>query len=322
MSNGHFQPLKSTVGATVLAALFFLTSCGNRVNPAPKPPPPPPFEFLDSWGVKGNGPGQLDAPVSFSTDSLGNVFFADPGAGFVHKFESKGTPLLSFEDANVRRAAGIAVDSGGAIYVDKPQLGSLLVYFPDGTFFQSWRTAPQRHFSGAIGFSIDEQGTVYLPEPANSRILKLNNRGRLLKSWAAPQKPSTPDERPIWVAALPDNFVFVSYATTGRIEKFAADGASVTSWTAASDPPSEACSITGLAAAGDFVLTIAAGSSEIRVWKAADGQHVLDADLGANIGKIVSPQIAVTPRSELLVFDPGTPKINRFRMHLESQAPL
>ena len=322
MSNEHFQPLKRGVAAAGLAALLFLTACGNRANPAPKPPPPPPFEFVDSWGVKGSGPGQLDAPVSFSTDSLGNVFFADPGAGFVHKFESKGTPLLSFEDASVRRAAGIAVDAGGAIYVDKPELGTLLVYFPDGTFFQSWRTVPQRHFSGAIGFGIDEQGTVYLPQPANSRVLKLSNRGRLLKSWAAPEKPATPDERPIWIAALPDNFVFVSYATTGRIEKFSADGSPIISWAAASDPQGEACSITGLAAAGDFVLTMGTSSSQIRVWKAADGQHVLDADLGANIGKIVAPQIAVTPRSELLVFDPAMPKIYRFRMHLASQAPL
>jgi hypothetical protein len=321
MRKRNWDSLKWSL-AVSLASLFFLTSCGNRANPAPKPPPPPPFEFVDSWGVKGDGPGQLAAPVSFSTDSLGNVFFADPGAGFVHKFESKGTPLLSFEDASVRRASGIAVDSGGAIYVAKPQVGNLLVYFPDGTFFQSWRTLPQRHFSGAIGFGIDEQGTVYLPEPANARILKLSNRGRLLKSWAAPQTPGTPEERPIWIAALPDNFLFVSYATTGRIEKFSADGSSVTSWVAASGPSGGACSVTGLTAAGDFVFTMAESSSEIRVWKAADGQHKLDADLGPNVGKIAAPQIAVTPRSELLVFDPAAPKVYRFRMHLMSQEPL
>ena len=67
---------------------------------------------------------------------------------------------------------------------------------------------------------------------------------------------------------------------------------------------------------------MAASSSEIRVWT-ADGQHKLDADLGANLGKIAAPQIVVTPHDELLVFDPSAPKVFRFRMHLETEgAPM
>ncbi len=200
-----FDPLRSKFPPVALAAVFFLVSCGNRATPAPKPPPPPPFEFLGSWGDKGVDAGKLDAPVAFSADSLGRVFFVDPGAGFVDKFESDGTPLLSFEDTRVRRAAGIAVDAGGAIYVADAQLGSVLVFFPDGTFFQSWRTAAQKKFSGALGISLDEEGTLFVPDPAKSRVLKFNNRGRLLKSWPAPEKPASPDERPSWVSAEPDD---------------------------------------------------------------------------------------------------------------------
>ena len=334
MPKKYFEPTRSKLAQVALAAAFLLSSCGNRVNPAPKPAPPPPFEFLGSWGVKGDGPGQLDTPVSFSADSLGNVFFADPGAGFVHKFESNGTPLLSFQEATVRRAAGIAVDTGGAIYVANAQQGSIFIYFPDGAFFQAWHAAPQRHFSGALGFGIDENGDVFLPDPAKSRVLKLSNRGRLLKAWPAPEKAASPDERPALISAEPDNFIFVAYASTGRVEKFSSDGSSATSWVAAGTPPGEtgsgsgagsgagssSSSITGLAAAGDFVFTMAASSSQIRVWT-TDGQHKLDADLGPNIGAIAAPQIAVTPRSELLVFDPAAPKIYRFRTHLTSQGP-
>jgi len=223
----------------------------------------------------------------------------------------------------VRRAAGIAVDTGGAIYVANAQQGSIFIYFPDGAFFQAWHAAPQRHFSGALGFGIDENGDVFLPDPAKSRVLKLSNRGRLLKAWPAPEKAASPDERPALISAEPDNFIFVAYASTGRVEKFSSDGSSATSWVAAGTPTGEsgASSITGLAAAGDFVFTMAASSSQIRVWT-TDGQHKLDADLGASIGSIAAPQLAVTPRSELLVFDPAAPKIYRFRMHLTSQGPL
>src|SRR5690348_14602645 len=190
MANINSDPLRWRLAHAALSAVFFLASCGNRADPAPKPQqaPPPPFEFLGSWGDKGDGPGKLNAPVAFAADSLGNIFFADPAANFVHKFESSGIPLQSFEDARVRRAAGIALDSGGAIYVADAQQGIIHVFFPDGTFFQSWRTAPQRHFSAALGFGIDGEGTLYVPDPANSRVLKFNNHGRPTKSWAAPQK--------------------------------------------------------------------------------------------------------------------------------------
>src|ERR1700722_5969501 len=117
MRNRNSDPSRRRFPQAALVAVFLLASCGNRVNPAPKPQPPPPFEFLGAWGDKGEGPGKLDAPVAFAADSLSHIFFAAPAAGFIHKFESKGTPLLSFEDNRVRHAAGIAVDSGGAIYL-------------------------------------------------------------------------------------------------------------------------------------------------------------------------------------------------------------
>jgi NHL repeat len=321
MTNLNSDPLRWRFPQAALVSLLFLISCGNRVNPAPKPQPPPPFEFLDAWGEKGGGPGKLDAPMAFAADSLGNIFFADPGDGFVHKFESKGTPLQSFEDSRLRHAAGIAVDSGGAIYVADAQRGSIHIFFPDGTFLQTWRFAAQRNFSGPLGIGTDEQGALYVPEPAHSRVLKFNNRGHLVKSWPAPQKALTWDERPSWVFAEPDNTVFVAYFSSGRVEKFSSDGSWMTTWASANKPSGEFTPISGFAVAGGFVFTMAASSSEIRVWT-IDGQHKLDADLGTSLGKIASPQIAVTPHEELLVFDPSAPKVFRFRMHLETKEPL
>ena len=321
MTNLNSDPLRWRFPQAALVSLLFLISCGNRVNPAPKPQPPPPFEFLDAWGQKGDGPGKLDTPMAFAADSLGNIFFADPGAGFVHKFESNGTPLQSFEDSRLRHAAGIAVDSGGAIYVADAQRGSIHIFFPDGTFLQTWRFAAQRNFSGPLGIGTDEQGALYVPEPAHSRVLKFNNRGHLVKSWPAPQKALTADERPSWVFAEPDNTVYVAYFSTGRVEKFSSDGSWMTTWAAANTPSGETTPISGFAVAGGFVFTMAASSSEIRVWT-IDGQHKLDADLETSLGKIAAPQIAVTPHEELLVFDPSAPKVFRFRMHLETKEPL
>lgn len=271
--------------------------------------------------MKGQGPGQLDAPVSLAADVLGNVLFADPADTFIHKFEANGTPLLSFQEPRVRRAAGIAVDSGGAIYVASAQQGAIFLFVPDGTFLESWRGPAARHFSGPLGFSIDDQGDLYAPDPSKSRIVKLSNHGHLLKTWPAPQKAATPDEKPSWVCAEPDKFVYVAYFATGRIEKFLSDGSWVNNWQTAGAPSTDSAAISGFAVAGDFVFTMAPASSTLRVWT-SDGQHKLDADLVASAGKIAAPQLAVTPRSELLVFDPAAPKVYRFRMHLAGQEPL
>src|SRR5579872_5831789 len=157
----HSAPMKWPIYATALLAALFLISCGQHADPASKPkvPPPPPFEFVASWGEKGDGPGKFIAPVSFASDALGDLYFADPGAGFVHKFQPGGTPLLSFEDPRLRRATGIAVDAGGAIYVDEAQQGAIHVFFPDGTFFQTWHSGSRERLSGTRGFSADEEGT-------------------------------------------------------------------------------------------------------------------------------------------------------------------
>ena len=316
MTNLGPDPARLRPALGALLAVFFLISCGNPATPAPKPQPPPPFEFLGVWGEKGDGPGKLNAPVAFAGDTLGNVFFVDPAESFIHKFESNGTPLLSFEDWRVRHASGIAVDSGGAIYAADAERGSIIIFFPDGSFLQSWRCAPQRHFSGPVGISTDEQGNLYVPEAAKSRILKFNSRGRLVKSWAAPNTSASPDERPSSVVAALDGTVLVAYFQTGRIERFTPDGTSMTSWVGTS-PAGETRPLSGFAAEAGHVYTLAASSADIRVWT-LDGQQKLHDDLSQYIGQIGAPQIAVTPHAELLVFDPSAPKVFRFRIHLDN----
>jgi streptogramin lyase len=255
--------------------------------------------------------------VAFAVDTLGNVFFADPGSGFVHKFQSKGTPLLSFQDPRLHRASGIAVDSGGAIYVADAERGSVAIFFPDGTFYKARQASPQPHFSGPLGISVDNTGHLYVPDPAHSRIAKFDPQGHLMKSWLVP-KGATPDERPSSVATVEDGSVFVAFAKTGRIEKYSSDGTWMTSWIATENSTGDSHAIAGFAVSDVSVFTLTASPLQIRVWT-TDGQHKLDADLGEHLGTIVAPQIAVTPRDELLVFDPSAPRVFRFRMHLETK---
>ena len=82
--------------------------------------------------MRGGGPGQLSEPVSIATDPLGNVYIADAGSQFIHKFDWQGTPLLSFTEDALKHPQWIAVDSDGDIYVSDPVRGSVFVIYPGG----------------------------------------------------------------------------------------------------------------------------------------------------------------------------------------------
>ena len=79
------------------------------------------------------------------------------------------------------------MDSGGAIYVADAERGTVLIFFPDGTFLRAMQIPPQPHFSGPLGISVDDAGNLYVPDPARSRVTKFDARGRLVKSWAVPK---------------------------------------------------------------------------------------------------------------------------------------
>jgi hypothetical protein len=311
----HRHPQRWGCLLITLFAGLFAVSCARRADPTPNPLAPPPFEFLGTWGDGGEGPGKLYKPVAFAVDALGKVFFADAGAGFVHKFETSGTPLLSFEDSRFLHASGIAVDRGGAIYIADAERGNILIFFPDGTFLRAMHMAPQPHLSDPLGISVDDQGNLYVPDPGSSRVMKFDDRGRLAKSWKVPQNAPSEDERPSAIATAQDGSVFVAYAKTGRIEKYSSEGSWVTSWNETEKAAGDSRAITGFAVAGQLVFTAGATPPRLHIWT-LDGQNKLDDDLGGRLDGVAAPQIAVTPRGELLVFDPAAPRVFRFRMHL------
>ncbi len=313
-----FDSYQKTLFLALILAVPFTASCGKRADPAPKPQAPPPIEFLDSWGEKGDGPGKLNAPVAFTSDTLGRIYFADPGSGFVHKFESNGVPLQSFEYSGIKAPSGIAVDSGGAIYVADAERGNILIFFPDGTYYQTLHIPPQRHFTGTFEFGVDIPGHLYVPDVAGQRVLKLGSHGQLMKSWKIPQDSSGKDEHPDAVVVGPDDSTFVAVSPTGRIENYSPDGALVKSWNAGESGSSAPYAFTGIAVNEQYVFTVSPTSPHLRVWT-HDGQHKLDDDLAGHVDGVAAPQIAVTPGGELLVFDPAAPRVFRFRMHLQPE---
>ncbi len=315
-SSGQFRRSPRSSGYGILIFFFALltASCAKRANPAP-PVAAPPFEFLGAWGNRGQGPGQLDEPIAFATDALGNVFVADPGSGFVHKFEPQGTPLLSFTDSRVRYASGIAVDRGGAIYLSSATHGTITLFFPDGAYLRTVQMPSQPQFRGPHSMAIDSQGNTYVAGLAGTPVIKLDGRGRIEKSWHPPVNTASSEDLPVQIAIAGDDSVVILYPHTGRVERYGSDGSAVAQWDTASTSTAtkseqHALPATGMTASGAYVFT--AGAGHLQVWT-LDGKLMMDDTLGGGLAGIATPQLAATPRQELLVFDRITPRVLRFR---------
>ena len=144
-----------------------------------------------------------DDPVGPAVDTFGRVYLASRGSGLLDKFDSAGVPLISFEADGVRHASGIAVDSGGGIYIADAATGEIRVYFPEGDFLRSLRVAPERNFAGPFGLSVAADGTIFVPDPSGGRIQVLSSQGKIERIWrvlpsAAGGKPRSPSS-PLWV---------------------------------------------------------------------------------------------------------------------------
>jgi outer membrane protein assembly factor BamB len=313
------------VAASRLAALlaFLLAGC-SRVQPqAAVVPQQPALEFIGQWGVAGDGPGQLADPVGPAVDSFGRVYFASRGSGLLHKFDSAGVPLISFEADGVRRASGIAVDSGGGIYIADAAAGQIRVYFPEGDFLRTLQVVPQRGFMGPFGFSVAADGTIFVPDPAGGRIQELSSQGKVERIWrvlpnAVAGKPSSTTagrpSKPVVAAVGPDGFVYAVDAQANRVVKFTREGAQVASWDDSADGPAP---LLGLAVSANYVFMLRGASPRVVVWT-LDGQRRLADNLGDRLDAAPPSggSLALSPAGELIVLDPSAPRVLRFRIHL------
>jgi DNA-binding beta-propeller fold protein YncE len=301
----------SAIRLAVFAALL-LAGC-SRVQPqAAVAPQQPPFEFIGQWGVPGDDPGQLDDPVGPAVDTFGRVYLASRGSGLLDKFDEAGVPLISFDADGVRRASGIAVDTGGGIYIADAAAGNIRVYFPEGDFLRSLPIAPERNFAGPFGLSVAADGAVFVPDPTGGRIQVLSSQGKIERIWrvlpnAAAAKPS----KPVVAAVGPDGFVYVGDAQTNGVVKFTREGVRVAAWDDSVDDPAP---LLGLAV---YVFMLRGGSPRVVVWT-LDGQRRLADNLGGRLDAAPgnAGSLALSPAGELIVLDPSAPRVLRFRLHL------
>lgn len=314
----HKAPL-----AGLAAALLFLLACGcSRVDSATQAqnPSAPPLEFLGQWGVKGDGPGQLDDPEGITTDTLGNVYIADAASRFVHKFSPSGTPLLSFQDDALREPQSIAVDSYGSIYVTDPSRSAVFIFFPDDEHehHHELRLRTRTSAENSLSIAVDDDDVIYVLDENAGKIFNFSPRLRLERSWAP--TPADSSDKKSDVAKGPlrlggDNNLYVADLAGNRILRFSTDGrflAGIAPSGTQIDPKIS----DEFAVSRSYIFVMDANGSMLHVWT-PDGSLKLDADLADKLGQPhrLPPYLAVSPRRELFVLDGLGPKVLRYRIN-------
>ncbi len=318
----HFRfPLRLTATRLILvvAMVAAVSGCSSsRPQVAAAAAPPPPIDFIGDWGVHGTDPGQLDKPVGLAVDGDSRVYVTEPEADFLQKFTITGVPLLTFEDHAVHNAAGIAIDSGGGIYVADARAGQIHVFFPEGDLLRSIAVAPQRASSGPFIFTVDAEGAIVVPDPAGGRVQIFGLKGALERAWRVPAGRDGKPAHPLAAVAGPDGFVYTGDAVTGRIAKFTRTGERMAEWGDAAG----AAHILGLGVSQDHVFVLRDASPRLEVWT-LDGMMELTDDLGGRLSATPAraAALALAPDGELLVLDAAAPHVLRFRVNLQAHSP-
>lgn len=286
---------------------------GTRVEA--QTPVLPPLTYIGQWGAKGSGPGQLDDPTCIATDILGNVYVADDGSRFIHKFGPTGEPHLSFQDLGLKAPQSIAVDSGGAIYVTDASRGTVTIYLPSGIRLRSLRRNLRVNTENSLDVAVDDDGRISVFDSQIHRVLAYTARFYLIREWQP--AANVPNER-VRLAAMtgaPDGSLYFVDPQDNRIVHFDGDGHFILEINAEADGTGRKLS-DQIAASNQFVFAMDDNGRTLHVWS-SDGKPKADIDLAPELGQgpRPAPPIAVSPRKELLVLDTPEGRVLRYRIN-------
>jgi streptogramin lyase len=301
---------------SIIAALA-LASAGCAEPPSEaiaQTPAVPSLEYLDSWGVKGNEPGQLQDPSSIAVNGMSDVFITNIANGFVNKFERGGKPLLSFQEDGLNHPQMIVVDDGGAMYVADSVRDSVYIFLPSGDKYKELHLKTKPSAENELSVAVGDDGLIHVLDSGAGKVFTFTPRAKVVQTWA-PSGGSNPISHFGPIVHGPDDFLYVGNSS-GTILKYTREGQFVSEIRPASPIPSWKTSA-GFAFWSNRIIVMDPDGRMLHV-ATMDGKPVIDADLAPQLGqgRRQPPMLAVTTQGELLVLDPLETRVLHYRIKL------
>ena len=120
--------------------------------------------------IDGNisGDSSFTHPEGISLDLCGNVHVTGDGSNSVTVFSASGQFVYKYNQTQLKRPTGIAIDSGGYSLVVNCYPSSLCVFDPSGKVFHF-----VEGFDSPYGVSVSPDGSVWVADTYNGRLVKL-----------------------------------------------------------------------------------------------------------------------------------------------------
>ena len=180
-----------------------------------------------SFGVTGNGPGQLNEPRGLAVDASGNLYVADSKNSRIAIFDGNGTFLralgsLGEGDGQLKEPSGVAIGPDGTIYVADTWNHRIARFGPSGDWRGQWRD-PERGFFGPRS-AVVSGGSLFVADTGNKRVVRFDAEGKVSGGWGGAGNGPGQFVEPVGLAADAAGRIYVADTGNHRIQVFEADG--------------------------------------------------------------------------------------------------
>lgn len=144
-------------------------------------------EYLNSFGHRGNLPGEFNFPTTIFCDSQGYLYIGDSMNFKIQIFDSEGNYISHFGQLGdgtgyLSQIKGVAADSNGNIYVTDAQFDVIQIFDVQGNYLMNFGSPgiEPGQFQFPAGIFIDKNDRIYITDRLNKRIqifeyLKVDN---------------------------------------------------------------------------------------------------------------------------------------------------
>ncbi|HJW19068.1 MAG TPA: 6-bladed beta-propeller, partial [Candidatus Nitrosotalea sp.] len=190
--------------------------------------------FLSTFGTKGSGDGQFNAPVGIAVNN-GSIYVLDNARNDIQKFDMTGKFVTKWggQGSNPGQfllPQGVAVDPSGDVYVVDTGNSRVEKFDSNGTYLQSIGQSglEDGQFLSPRAVAADSQGSIYVADSGGNKIEKFTEDGVFLQSFSSSTGANL--QTPLGMSIDKSGNIYVADSGNNRIVELDTNGHTVTSW--------------------------------------------------------------------------------------------
>ena len=230
--------------------------------------------FIETWGVRGIGPGEFDIPRGIAIAPDGKTLYvADTENARVQALDLAGNYLGQWGGSgDVSFPVAVAAGANGDVYITSPGHGEMMHFDAGGAFRGRWGNGSRR--TGCSYRRVASRRGLTAQSTWRTRTTtgfqRFDPAGRFLGKWGSQGTGQGQFETPFRVAVAPNGTVYVADSGNHRVQVFAADGTYQTQWGGQGNGDGQFDGPTGLAVAPDGTVYVAdANNHRVQIFEAA-----------------------------------------------------